>query len=172
MDSTTLASQLAGRRKAIVREWLEQTLRTYPESTGRFLAREKDRFRNPVGYTLEQGLFDIFDGLAGIRHERDIASSLDGIVRMRAVQDFTASQAVAFVFLLKQIVRRHLEPDAAPPAAELEALDSKIDKLALLAFDLFMGCRQKIYELKAGEARRRVFVLERERQLVEEETIG
>jgi hypothetical protein len=33
--------------------------------------------------------------------------------------------------------------------------------MALLAFDLFMKCRERIYEIKANEARRRMFLLER-----------
>ena len=33
--------------------------------------------------------------------------------------------------------------------------------MALLAFDLFMKCRERIYEIRANEAKRRIFVLER-----------
>jgi hypothetical protein len=33
--------------------------------------------------------------------------------------------------------------------------------MALLAFDLYMKCREKIYEIKAEEAKRRVYLLER-----------
>ncbi len=47
---------LVERRDAIVAEWLERTLLTYPGQTSRFLLHEKDRFRNPVGHTLRQGL--------------------------------------------------------------------------------------------------------------------
>ena len=37
--------------------------------------------------------------------------------------------------------------------------------MALLAFDLFMKCREKIYEIQAEEAKRRVYVLERAQAL-------
>jgi hypothetical protein len=33
--------------------------------------------------------------------------------------------------------------------------------MALLAFDLFMKCREQIYEIKTSEAKRRLFMLER-----------
>ncbi len=33
--------------------------------------------------------------------------------------------------------------------------------MALLGFDLFMRCRERIYEIKANEAKRRLYVLER-----------
>ena len=41
------------------------------------------------------------------------------------------------------------------------AVQRRIDELALLAFDLFMKCREEIYEIKAREAQRKVYVLER-----------
>jgi hypothetical protein len=43
----------------------------------------------------------------------------------------------------------------------LELLDSRIDELALMAFDLYVKYRERIYEAKANEAKRRVYVLER-----------
>jgi hypothetical protein len=38
---------------------------------------------------------------------------------------------------------------------ELSALETRIDRLALLAFDCYMKCREKIYEIRLGELRRR-----------------
>jgi hypothetical protein len=42
---------------------------------------------------------------------------------------------------------------------ELAKIDSVIDDLALFAFDLYMRCREKIYDLKAQEARDMTFRL-------------
>ncbi len=38
---------------AIVEEWFARTLESYPQVTARFLALEKDPFRNPVGHTFQ-----------------------------------------------------------------------------------------------------------------------
>jgi len=44
---------------------------------------------------------------------------------------------------------------------DLGALDGRIDEVALLAFDLFMRCREQMFTIKADEARRRTSLLER-----------
>src|SRR3989304_4581594 len=105
-----------------------------------------------------------------------LAPLLDGIVRIRAVQDFTPSQALAFVFALKKVIRGelgrppHLYPlplggggqgEGGEWAEDLGALDGRIDEVALLAFDLFMRCREQMFTIKADEARRRTSLLQR-----------
>lgn len=155
VDSRAGRTALEEKGSAILKQWIARTLQSYADQTSRFLLDEKDPFRNPVGHALKEGLPVLFEELAGGMDAARITPALDSIVRIRAVQDFTASQAVAFVFLLKKIVHEELAGE------NLAALEERIDELALLAFDLFMKCREKIYEIKANEARRRVFVMER-----------
>jgi len=50
-------------------------------------------------------------------------------------------------------------------------VQKRIDELALCAFDLFMKCREEIYEIKAREAQRKVYVLERLRQRAQGEDL-
>ena len=146
---------MAEKRSAVIQEWFERTLRSYPGQTVGFLRGEKDPFRNPVGHTLREGLGVLFDEILGEMDGARITAALDAVVRIRAVEDHTASHAVAFLFLLKEVLREK------SPAADLAALENRIDRVALLAFDLYMKCREKIYEIKAEEAKRRVYVLER-----------
>ena len=156
-----LMKSLAGRKDAIVQEWLARALQSYPEHTGRFLAREQDPFRNPVGHTLKAALPALFDQVVGDLDCDRVSSILDDILRIRAVQDFSAGQAVAFLFLLKPVIRDALkrESQAHPDGDALAALEARIDQMVLLAFDRFMRCRETIYEIKANEARRRIGVL-------------
>jgi hypothetical protein len=84
--------------------------------------------------------------------------SLDRIVRIRAVQDLSPSQAVEFVFLLKRAVREELG-EALAKQVDLSALHAWIDGLALQAFGLFVECRQRIYELRVREIKRRASTL-------------
>jgi hypothetical protein len=142
-------------KSVLLEKWLERTLATYPPQTLRFLHGEKDRFRNPVGHTLREGLATLLDGLTGEMQPAAIRPALEGIVRLRAVQDFTPSQAVGFVYLLREILDEELQGGVSP------AMQKQIDELALLAFDLFMKCREEIFEIKAREARRQVYVWER-----------
>ena len=161
IESMPLSSALARHRGAVVKKWFERLLQTYPESATSFLGLEQDPFRNPVGHTLHAGLSALLDGLIEHREVASLTPVLDGIVRIRAVQDFTAGQAVAFPFLLKQIVRAEFAADLQRHSDELAALEARIDELALLAFDLFMKCREQVYAIKLNETRRHAFVVER-----------
>jgi hypothetical protein len=160
-EGMPLSEALANRRGAVVQRWCERLFQTYPASTKKFLSQEKDPFRNPVGHTLQEGLSALFDGLIQSADIASLTSVLDGIVRIRAVQDFTAGQAIAFPFLLKPIIRMELAADVERYSKELVSLEARIDELALLAFDLFMKCREQVYEIKVNEIKRRAFILER-----------
>jgi hypothetical protein len=146
---------LANQKQALLEKWLERTLETYPRQTLGFLHDEKDRFRNPVGHTLREGLATLLDEVTGEMDAAKIRPAMESIVRLRAVQDFTPSQAVGFVYLLREILEGEVE------GGGVSALQKRIDELALLAFDLFMKCREEIFEIKAREARRQTFVAER-----------
>ena len=60
-----------------------------------------------------------------------------------------------FILLLKKVLRDclsdHLE-DAAI-VLELFAFESKIDLLCLMAFDIYMACKEKIYQISANDMR-------------------
>ena len=137
--------------------WLAATIETYPGPIGDFLVRERDPFRNPIGHSLRAGLPVLLEELFGCMNTAIFTPALSDIVRIRAVQDFTPSQAVGFLFLLKGILRREI----TGPPDQLRELEDRIDELVRVGFDLFMEYREKIYALKAGEARRRTDVLER-----------
>ena len=146
---------LVRKRAAILDEWLEQTLATYPSQTAGFFRNEKDRFRNPVGSTLKEGLATLLDEITGEMDVEKIRPAMESIVRMRAVQDFTAAQATSFVFALREILNESWEGGC--PAA----WQTRIDEVALLAFDLYTKCREEIYQIKARTHQREVYVWER-----------
>ena len=103
--------------------------------------------------------------------ERDqVLTYLDEIIRIRALQNFTPSQALAFIFLLKIVIREELAGEILKEnlAAEILDLESRIDGLALLGFDVYTKRREKIYEIKADEAKRRVSGLMRKTGLSED----
>jgi hypothetical protein len=150
---------LETRRTAIIDRWTELTLRVYPPDAVRRMRREKDRFRNPVGHVTRRSLEELYDGLRAGRPTGEMTDPLDGIVRVRAVQDLSPSQAVGFLFLLKRSVRDELGESAT---VDLSKMESEIDRLALEAFDLFVRCREQIHELRRNEIRKqRSTLLER-----------
>jgi hypothetical protein len=150
---------LAARKDAILKKWFEVVVNTYPPDTARFLKHKKDPFDNPVGAATLKGLDAIFDESLKSADPNALAQHLDPIIRIRAVQNFTPSQAVAFVFSLKGIIRETVgrQSGANGSGVELSAMDEKIDRLALIAFDVYMRCREKVFELRANESRNRFF---------------
>jgi len=156
---------LSEQKQASLEKWLALTLATYPSQTSRFLQSDKDRFRNPMGHMLREGLAILLDEITGDMDSDRLGVALDSIVRLRAVQDFTPSEAVGFVYLLRDVLQ---EDRAAGTPPDLER---RIDRTALQAFDLFMKCREEIYQIKAREARRQLYVLERMRERVQGEEI-
>ncbi len=142
-------------KSRIVEEWLQRTIRTYPQST--FASKDRDPFRNPVRNTLSEGLTTLFDQLVAPTDPAAVAEALDRIIRLRAVQNFSAGEAVAFIFLLKGVLRDEFAGECSLTVEELAALEDRIDELVLLAFDIFMKCREQIYRIRAKEAMRMAY---------------
>lgn len=142
--------------------WFQLILGTYPADTSRFLKQEKDRFANPVGYTISREIEMLYDELLQEMNPDKVAACLDNIIRIRVVQDFSPSQTIAFIFLLKKAIREELASEIAENRVleELLKFESKIDKLVLLAFDIYMKCREKVFEIRVSEVK-----AERERVL-------
>lgn len=162
---------LVEKRTAILKTWLRRVLETYPDESGRFLGDVKDPFANPVGAALSRELALLFDGLVEGGDSARTLASLDNVVKIRAVQDFTPSQAVGFVFLLKQVVEKEFggEVAAGSPAEDWRAFEAKVDGMALSAFDLYSAARERLCDIRIGEMRKRMFVIERASRLFEKE---
>jgi hypothetical protein len=144
-----LARELARHRESILDSWIGSVMDAYPDETAKFLKQEGDPFSNPVGAGLREGLAEILDGLTDGATTEAIEPALDRVIRVRAVQDFSAGAAVGFVFDLKRIVREELDPSVGG----LGELDRRIDRLGLQAFDVYMRCREQVWEIRAKEIR-------------------
>jgi hypothetical protein len=155
------------RKDAVVERWVEDVIHAYPAPAAAVLARRKDRFANPVGHSLRTGLAGIFEALLDGQDPPAIQRHLREIIRIRALQELTAPQAVGFVFGLKDAVRAELAPANGDPDlwSQLSQIDRRIDEIALVAFDVFVECREKVCELRVNEVKRQVSVyMERQSQ--------
>ncbi len=153
-----LENLLAEKRSAIIRKWRDAIVETYPDDTQRFLKKEKDQFSNPVGLIIKKEIETLYDEVTGGGDGEKISSCLDSIIRIRAVQDFKPSRAIAFVLQLKRLIREEVKEKAPENghSSELEAIENRIDDTALQAFDIYSQCRQKIYEIRVNEVRNQV----------------
>ncbi|HOA82933.1 MAG TPA: RsbRD N-terminal domain-containing protein [Thermodesulfovibrio thiophilus] len=142
-------SVFSKKRQAIIDKAFNLTISTYPEGGISFLKGKHEQFTNPVGYNIYQSIQKIVDNLIADESLESFVSSIEEIIRIRAVQDFTPSQAVGFIFLLKKAIYDELYNDV--DLFQLMDYLSRIDSLALIAFDIFMKYREKIYDLKSKE---------------------
>ena len=165
-----LKGLLEEKKSAILTKWFDAIIETYPTDSSGFLKNKKERFANPVGHVFTQGIEDILDALIERADIAEVLPFLDDIIKVRAIQDFTPSKAMSFVFLLKKVVREELVKEIRQNQVS-EALlefESIIDELALLSFDKYIKYREKIYKLKTDELKRQSFRLLKKAKLMSE----
>ena len=127
---------------------IEGIIEGYPEETGKFLRSKKDRFANPVGAGLREGLAELLDGIFNGVEPDELTSALDRVIRVRAVQDFEPSAAVSFVFDLKRLL--------------VDGIRQEMGHRGLCAFDVYMRCREDMWRIRAREIRNQsVGIMER-----------
>ena len=168
---TKLKKLLEQNRKAISRRWLDAVVNSYPADTAKFLKSQKDPFSNPVGQTTVKGLEALLDAVLAEAMDRDAAvAALDPVIRIRAVQDFTPSKAVAFILSLKSIIRETVgkELKDAADRAGLADLDRRVDELCLIGFDIYMRCREQVFQLKVDTERKKIYSAFSRAGLIEE----
>jgi hypothetical protein len=116
---------------------------------------EKNQFSNPVGSTISTNAASIFDEIVGSRNFQNITLLLTDIIKIRAIQDFSPSEAVGIVFLLKKVIREELNEEINQEKIidEFAELEFVIDKTALIAFDLYMESREKVFQIRINDAK-------------------
>lgn len=149
-----LRDLLKRKQARIEEEFFRRIAAAYPEEAASILSTGQDPFLNPMGATIRQGAAVIVHGLVNDLTPDQMAPSVEQIVRIRAVQDFTPSEAVSFIFLLKQVVSEEVQHTGEDLElnTELDQLSSSIDALALKAFDVYVACRERIADIRIKEA--------------------
>ena len=163
-----LKDLLLDRKSYILTKWFDKIIGGYPADSSNFLKKQKNRFANPVGNTISEGINDLFDVLVQGSDPEKVYPFLDDIIRIKTVQGFSPSQAVSFVFLLKKVLRETMEREIRENSLseEMTILEARIDEMALLSFDIYMKCKERIYEIKADEVKRMTFRLIQKANLI------
>jgi len=153
-----LTDLLTRKKSRIVDGWLRVIYESYAAETAIFLKKDKDRFDNPVGASISQGIKGLYEALLVEMETDRVLAFLDEIIKIRAIQDFSPSQALAFIFSLKKVIREELAKElrAEDLSGELLELESRIDGLALLGFDVYTKRREKLCEVRVDEIKNRV----------------
>jgi hypothetical protein len=161
---------LEEKKPAILNAWFTVVAESYAEETAKFLRRQKDPFANPVGRAISKTTEELFDDLLTGPDYETAGIHLDSIIRVRSLQNFTPSSATQFIFSLKSVIRDAIGKDIHESGLEKEIVEfeSRIDQLGLVAFDVYMKCREKVYELKSNEFRDRYYNAFRRAGLISE----
>ena len=132
----------------ILEKWIEKLADSHPQNAAALRAPKPDPFRNPVGYAIRTSFEQLWEQLQGGMDLDAIDSALDSVLRIRAVQDMSPSEAVGFVIPLRLILRQ------VPGTFDLALLENRIDRLMLAAFDKYTQCRDQIRAVRLHETER------------------
>ncbi|WP_420209002.1 RsbRD N-terminal domain-containing protein [Candidatus Electronema sp. JC] len=155
----SLNEALKRNEEKILALWTERTLDTYESSS--FFKKSQDRFANPVGMNIREGLTALFRLLVEGAGAEQFAKPLDQIIRIRAVQQFTPSQAVAPLLDLKAAVRQvfSADKDCRHQLLELMPFEADVDRMTLQTFDLYMECRERLHKARIRELKSGSYIL-------------
>ncbi len=154
-----LIEALRQKRDKILALWVERTLDSYISSG--FFKQSRDKFANPVGTNIQEGLTTLFDMLVKGAAAREYAGALDQVIRIRAVQEFSPAQAVAPILELKWVIKQVFSTDKECKLLlpELDSFDCDVDRAALAAFDLYMECRDRLHNARIRELKSGSYIL-------------
>jgi uncharacterized protein YerC len=165
-----LRDLLLEKKTSLMRRWFDLIIDNYPADSSHFLKKQKDRFLNPVGHTISQNINGLFDEILHEVESEKVYLYLNDIIKINAVQDFSPSKAISFIYLLKQVVRDELESDIRKNklSEELKSFETRIDNLTFLSFDIYMKFREMIFELRVNEIKNLTFGLLKRANLISE----
>lgn len=143
-------------KKTVVDGWAQAVFATYPLDTTGFSRIGNDPFTNPAAHMTRQAAAALFDALAGEETDQDtVRKAVERFVRLRAVQKFGPAEGLAVFYLLKPLLRQSILPEMekAGLLGEYLEAESRLDTLALMAFDIYVQAREALAEARIREIR-------------------
>ena len=144
-------------RQLVIDRWFKAMIDNYPKDAGKFLIEKHKQFSNPIGFAIAENLPPVYDSIANPEKFEIPKQALENIIKIHAVQNISASEAISFIFKLKDILRESNIKQVVDNKFYVEYLkiESNIDRVTMAAFDIYMQNRELLYEIKANEVRNR-----------------
>jgi len=130
---------------SIVEAWFTKAIGIYPEPVRDGLMqaiKTPDRFRNPVACGLRESLEVLASEVAGDMDPNAIIAAMDGIIRIRAVQQCSQDEAIAFAPQLGDVIREQ-RAEALFPHSE-----QRVRRLADYARQQYAACRKDVARIR------------------------
>lgn len=142
----------------MLERWRERFVELFPEGSRAFFRDKRDPFANPIGHAIRTASEAILDDLLADADTERTARALDDLIRILAIQKLAPSQAAAFPFALKDSIRAVAADDGdgeglAVHGPALLELETRVDGLALRAFNIYMSCRERLFTIRTREIR-------------------
>ena len=164
MKQEKLAVYLEKYHDTLLEEWFELLIKSYPEESVKYFEKHKNAFTNPVGSNIYMAMDHILRELAGERDADKIYTELQMILKIRAVQDMKASQAVSFIMAFKPLLAKVLDKEIKHgeiTGSDLEDFYGYVDTIALLGLDIYVESRELIYKLRIEQIKQTNDILEK-----------
>jgi hypothetical protein len=137
----------------ILDRWIDKVLSSYAPESKQILKNNQNQFANPIGYNVAQGLRDFYKAFCDEEDPAKSVAAVEPLIKVRAVQDFSPAQALSFIFDFKQIVAEEYRKakGATFDPAEWLAFAGRVDMMALKIFDVYLACRERIFQVRINE---------------------
>lgn len=149
------AKQIIEQKDAIAGKWFDLIIKSYPEQSYKHLKVGRKQFSNPIGYTIFHESQIILEQLTGDFDKAVMSDAIRNIIKIRAVQDFSASEACMFMVQLKDVLYDIFDKETSHKY--FDDVFKRIDAAALMAFDIYMESKELLYSIKANEIKKRTF---------------
>ncbi len=142
---------------SVTAEWRKAVFDSYPDGSGKYLTRNKDKFANPIGWAVNNVIPTIYQELIGEMDYAKIANALNDFIKIRAVQSFSTEEALGFFQELKKLTRERTKEwfSDSDFVESLLTFESRVDKAFSIAMGLYMEDKIKIAEIRALEQKKR-----------------
>jgi hypothetical protein len=154
-----LAEAFRNYKDKIVDRWVEYTLATYQSSD--FFIKQRDIFANPVGGNIREALKKLFPLLVKGADVQEMVPLLEQIMKIRSIQEFSPSQAIAPLNAVKHITREIFAADKERRhlVSDLYDFEFATDLAVLAAFDIYVQCRERLYQTRIREIKSGTHIL-------------
>ena len=150
-----IKKHLKKNKKKILNSWFCILMDVFPKDKSQFLRKNKDSFANPIGSISFKSLENIILELSENFNEKKIKKDLEAILKILAIQEFKPSVALSFVLPLKKIIKDTIKEKNI----DFSNIDLQIEKMLLIAFDIFIANRELIFKFKANHIKERTLNL-------------
>ena len=141
---------LADHRAIIAQRWLDLAASTLPGDFASARHDAHDPFANPVAHLLRNCIDALVHALdVGVWAE-SIEPPLEAFLKFQALQSAPPSDSLRFLLAVKPLLREEYPVHSG----ERDTLTSRLDDIVLLAFDIYVRCREKVFEARTNQIRR------------------